>query len=58
MIRRPEKLGIITTDNYQNLIRVMQRRGLRKEEPLDDVLITASPTTQNICNYVAVRKCF
>lgn len=43
MIRRSEKLGIITVDEYQNLIRVMQRRGLRKEEPLDDVLITASP---------------
>ena len=43
MIRRSEKLGIITTEDYQNLIRVMQRRGLRKEEPLDDVLITASP---------------
>lgn len=43
MIRRSEKLGIITTDDYQNLIRIMQRRGLRKEEPLDDILITASP---------------
>jgi Zn-dependent peptidase ImmA (M78 family)/transcriptional regulator with XRE-family HTH domain len=43
MIRRSEKLGIITTEEYQNLIRIMQRRGLRKEEPLDDVLITASP---------------
>lgn len=43
MIRRAEKLGIITTDEYQNLIRMMQRRGLRKEEPLDDVLITAGP---------------
>ena len=43
MIRRSEKLGIITTEEYQNLIRIMQRRGLRKEEPLDDTLITASP---------------
>ncbi|MCI5739677.1 MAG: ImmA/IrrE family metallo-endopeptidase, partial [Ruminococcus sp.] len=43
MIRRSEKLGIITTDDYQKLIRVMQRRGLRKEEPLDDIFITASP---------------
>ena len=43
MIRRSEKLGIISTDEYQDLIRVMQRRGLRKEEPLDDILITASP---------------
>ncbi len=43
MIRRSEKLGIISTDDYQNLIRIMQRRGLRKEEPLDDILITATP---------------
>ena len=43
MIRRSEKLGIISTDDYQNLIRVMQRRGLRKEEPLDDILFTATP---------------
>lgn len=43
MIRRSEKLGIITTDDYQNMIRIMQRRGLRKVEPLDDILITASP---------------
>jgi len=43
MIRRSEKLGIISTDDYQDLIRVMQRRGLRKEEPLDDTLFTASP---------------
>lgn len=43
MVRRSEKLGIISADDYQNLIRVMQRRGLRKEEPLDDILLTASP---------------
>ncbi len=43
MIRRAEKLEIITTDEYQSLIRIMQRRGQRKEEPLDDVLITAAP---------------
>lgn len=43
MVRRSEKLGIISADEYQNLIRVMQRRGLRKEEPLDDILLTASP---------------
>lgn len=43
MIRRSERLGIISADDYQNLIRVMQRRGLRKEEPLDDILVTATP---------------
>lgn len=44
MIRRAEYFGILTTDEYQSLIRTMQRRGQRKEEPLDDVLITASPS--------------
>ena len=43
MIRRSEKLNIITREDYQTLIRIMQRRGQRKEEPLDDVLITAAP---------------
>ncbi len=43
MIRRAEKLHVITTEEYQSLIRIMQRRGQRREEPLDDVLITASP---------------
>lgn len=43
MIRRAEKLGIMTMEEYQSLIRIMQRRGQRKEEPLDDVLITAEP---------------
>ena len=32
MIRRAEKLGVMTTEEYQNLIRIMQRRGQRKEE--------------------------
>lgn len=43
MIRRSENLDIISREDYQSLIRIMQRRGQRKEEPLDDVLITASP---------------
>lgn len=43
MIRRAENLGVLTTDEYQDLIRTMQRRGIRKEEPLDDVLVTAAP---------------
>jgi hypothetical protein len=33
----------MTMDEYQALIRIMQRRGQRKEEPLDDVLVTATP---------------
>lgn len=43
MIKRAASLGIISVDEYQSLIRIMQRRGQRKEEPLDDVLFTASP---------------
>lgn len=43
MIRRAEQLGIMSKEDYQLLIRTMQRRGIRKEEPLDDLLITASP---------------
>ena len=43
MIRRAMKLGVMSMEDYQDLIRTMQRRGLRKEEPLDDVLLTASP---------------
>lgn len=43
MNRRAYNLGIISMDEYQSMIRLLQRRGLRKEEPLDDVLITASP---------------
>lgn len=44
MIRRSQKLGVISMEEYQTLIRIMQRRGQRKEEPLDDVLMTASPS--------------
>ena len=44
MIRRARDLGVMTMDEYQTLIKIMQRRGQRKEEPLDDVLITASPS--------------
>ena len=43
MIRRAKDLGIMTMEEYQMLIKIMQKRGQRKEEPLDDVLITAGP---------------
>ena len=43
MIRRARDLNVITTEDYQMLLRNMQRRGQRKEEPLDDVLVTALP---------------
>lgn len=44
MIRRAANLDVITKDDYQFMIRTMQRRGQRKEEPLDDTLITAQPS--------------
>lgn len=43
MIRRAKELGIISHESYTMLICQMQKRGQRREEPLDDVLITASP---------------
>ena len=43
MLHRAKELGVMTIDEYQTLIKIMQKRGQRKEEPLDDVLITASP---------------
>lgn len=44
MIRRARELGVLTPDEYVMLVSQMQKRGQRKEEPLDDVLITAGPT--------------
>ena len=44
MLRRSKELGILAYDNYQTLIKIMQKRGQRKEEPLDDILITAEPS--------------
>ena len=43
MIRRAKNLNVMTTEEYQTLIKIMQKRGQRREEPLDDVLITAGP---------------
>lgn len=43
MIRRSKELGIITPEQYIILVRQMQKRGQRKEEPLDDILITSTP---------------
>ena len=43
MIMRAKNLRVMTLEQYQSLIRLMQRRGQRKDEPLDDILITASP---------------
>lgn len=44
MARRSFSLGLITMEEYQEIIRTMQRRGIRKQEPLDNILVTASPT--------------
>lgn len=44
MIRRAYTLNLIDYSTYQNLMRKMQKEGIKKCEPLDDVLITASPS--------------
>jgi Zn-dependent peptidase ImmA (M78 family)/DNA-binding XRE family transcriptional regulator len=44
MIRRSKTLKVIGDDEYQLLMRTMQKRGLRKIEPLDDVLTTSEPS--------------
>lgn len=44
MIRRAYTLKLIDYNTYQNLMRKMQKEGIKKQEPLDDVLITAIPT--------------
>jgi len=43
MARRTHGLGVVSYDEYQNMMRILQRRGLRKDEPLDDELTTSSP---------------
>jgi len=44
MIRRSYTLNLIDYNTYQNLMITMQKRGIKKHEPLDDVLITAIPS--------------
>ena len=44
MARRSFSLGLIAMEEYQEIIRTLQRRGMRKQEPLDNMLVTASPT--------------
>ncbi|WP_456003745.1 ImmA/IrrE family metallo-endopeptidase [Phascolarctobacterium faecium] len=44
MIMRSKNLDLINYDTYQKVIVDMQKRGLRKAEPLDDKLITAEPS--------------
>lgn len=44
MIRRAYSLDLMTTEEYQNMWKTLQRRGMRKEEPLDNTLVTSMPT--------------
>ncbi|MBX4266483.1 XRE family transcriptional regulator [Clostridium estertheticum] len=44
MIRRSYNLGLIDSSIYQQLMRTMQKRGIKKKEPLDDNLYTAPPS--------------
>jgi Zn-dependent peptidase ImmA (M78 family)/transcriptional regulator with XRE-family HTH domain len=44
MVRRSKDLNIITADDYSRLMRTMQKQGIRKIEPLDDVLTTSEPS--------------
>lgn len=44
MIRRAWTLDKISYNQYQFLMRKMQKQGIRKQEPLDDVLTTAPPS--------------
>lgn len=44
MIRRSLTLGLIDYDTYQYMMRIMQKKGIMKKEPLDDKLYTAKPS--------------
>ena len=44
MIMRSKNLDLIDYEKYQSMMRYMQKLGIRKKEPLDDVLITAQPS--------------
>ena len=44
MIIRAKDLGLITPEAYQKMMRNMQKMGIRKKEPLDDILTTAKPS--------------
>lgn len=44
MIRRSFNLNLINSDEYQRLMRNMQKQGIKKTEPLDDKLATAKPS--------------
>lgn len=47
MLMRSYKLGIITYDVYKKELINMAKRGVKKQEPLDDKLMTAEPILLN-----------
>jgi Zn-dependent peptidase ImmA (M78 family)/transcriptional regulator with XRE-family HTH domain len=44
MLYRSCDLGLITQNQYQYMIRIMQKKNWRKNEPLDNILKTAKPS--------------
>lgn len=44
MIRRAYDLEAISYTTYQSLMKAMQKKGIRKQEPLDEYLITSAPS--------------
>lgn len=56
MLRRSYSLGVITMEDYQNGMRTLQRRGLRKLEPLDDILQTATPSLLKTAVYMLLNE--
>jgi len=44
MVRRSYNLGLLDSETYQQLMRTMQKKGIKKKEPLDDILYTAQPS--------------
>lgn len=44
MIRRSYNLELIDPSTYQLLMRTMQKKGIKKREPLDDALLTVQPS--------------
>ena len=43
MLMRAKNLDVITYEEYKSMIITLQKRGLRKEEPLDNELLTSEP---------------
>lgn len=56
MIRRAYNLDAISQFTYQQLMRTMQKRGIRKIEPLDDSLKTVEPSMLRVAVDVLLQK--